>query len=400
MDAHIPPDTTLPGLSPKIISRSVVVNDLDMHILECFPTTSPASNAPLVLLLHGFPELSYSWRKIIQPLADAGFHVVAPDQRGYGRTKPLQVASQPADPATTTTVQYDDDLAPYRMLNLTKDIVSLVYTLGHTSAAAVVGHDFGSPLAGFCALFRPDLFKSVVFMSHPFTGAPALPYHRHNESGGFINVVEVAQVLAALTPPRKEYTQYFSSAQANTDMCSPPSGIKSFLRGYYHAKSADSATHVTPRPLDYSEYTVLPNYYLMPLHDSMPQVIASDMPSPSAVADNTWLPDAELDVYTSEYARTGFQGWLNWYRCMRDPMYVNELQVLSGKKIDIPAMFIAGKMDWGVYKIPGGVENMMDVCTGMAKDDCILIDRAGHWVQQEKADAVLEHLLKFLRRQT
>src|SRR5258708_14191900 len=116
---------------------------------------------PCVLLLHGFAELAYSWRKVMLPLAAAGFHVVAPDQRGYGRT-------------TGWDADYDGDLAPFRVLNLVRDALGLVAALGHRSVAAVVGHDFGSPVAAWCALVRPDVFRSVALMSAPFAGPPPL----------------------------------------------------------------------------------------------------------------------------------------------------------------------------------------------------------------------------------
>ena len=118
---------------------------------------------PCLLLLHGFPELAYSWRKVMLPLAEAGFHVVAPDQRGYGRT-------------TGWDGDYDGDLGSFRLLNLVRDALGLVSALGYRSVAAVIGHDFGSPVAAWCALVRPDVFRSVVLMSAPFAGPPALPF--------------------------------------------------------------------------------------------------------------------------------------------------------------------------------------------------------------------------------
>src|SRR4029077_11882845 len=131
-------------------------NGLRMHILEA---GFEVPGRPLVLLLHGFPELAYSWRKIIVPLAEAGFHVVAPDQRGYGRT-------------TGWDADYDGDLTSFRLLNLARDVLELVFALGHNTVAAVVGHDFGSPVAAWCALVRPDVFRRVVLMSAPFAGPP------------------------------------------------------------------------------------------------------------------------------------------------------------------------------------------------------------------------------------
>ncbi|MEE8501703.1 MAG: alpha/beta fold hydrolase, partial [Kiloniellales bacterium] len=133
------------------------VNGLRMHILEA--GFEPLGR-PCVLLLHGFPELAYSWRKIMVPLAAAGFHVVAPDQRGYGRT-------------TGWDPDYDGDLASFHILNLVRDVLALVSALGYRSVAGVVGHDFGSPVAAYCALIRPDVFGSVALMSAPFDGPPA-----------------------------------------------------------------------------------------------------------------------------------------------------------------------------------------------------------------------------------
>ena len=118
---------------------------------------SRAPNRPAVLLIHGFPELGYSWRHVMLPLAKAGYHVIAPDQRGYGRSG-------------GTDVKFDDDLTPFSTLNRVRDMMSLINALGHRNVAMVVGHDFGSPVAGWCALTRPDVFRSVVMMSAPFGG--------------------------------------------------------------------------------------------------------------------------------------------------------------------------------------------------------------------------------------
>src|SRR5688572_25288450 len=129
-----------PGIRSRFASD---VNGLRMHFLEAgFETADRAC----VLLLHGFPELAYSWRKVMLPLAEAGYHVIAPDQRGYGRT-------------TGWDGDYDGDLASFRMLNLVRDAMGLVAALGYRSVAGVVGHDFGSPVAAWCALVRPDVFR-------------------------------------------------------------------------------------------------------------------------------------------------------------------------------------------------------------------------------------------------
>src|SRR5258708_6821107 len=153
------PDIPLP---PGIRSRFAEnINGLRMHVLEAgFETRG----RPCLLLLHGFPELAYSWRKVMPQLAAAGYHVIAPDQRGYGRT-------------TGWDADYDGDLNSFRLLNLVRDALGLVSAFGYPRVAAVVGHDFGSPVAAWCALLRPDVFRSVALMSAPFAGPPALPFN-------------------------------------------------------------------------------------------------------------------------------------------------------------------------------------------------------------------------------
>ncbi|KAJ7800370.1 alpha/beta-hydrolase [Mycena olivaceomarginata] len=370
-----------PGLSPGIESRTLAINDLEMLILEASPTNSTAASAPLVILLHGFPELAYSWRKVIGPLAEAGYHVVAPDQRGYGRTK---------SPQTGFPIAYGDDLNPFRMTNLVKDVVALVYALGHQTAAAVVGHDFGSSVAAYCALIRPDIFKSVVMMSAPFTGAPTLAVGNGNNNG------------TASAPARpdlaKHYVLYYSTPDANADMMNAPRGLRAFLREYYHVKSADAA-HDTPHPLAALTAAVmaeLPHYYVMPLQKTMPEAVHGFGPSAEEIARNAWLTE-ELGVYVAEYTRTGFQGGLNAYRTSVSSSWSSDRELFSGKQIDVPAMFLAGKQDWGTYQLPDSAEAMQKkACKNM--DDFVLIEGAGHWVQQEQSGEVVEQLLRFFRK--
>src|SRR5215210_776157 len=144
--------TTLPDIPLPSSIRSRYVDDINglrMHVLEAGFETS---GRPCVLLLHGFPELAFSWRRIMPVLAEAGYHVVAPDQRGYGRT-------------TGWSANYDDDLRPFRLLNCVRDTLGLVAALGYRAAAAVIGHDFGASVAAWCALVRPDVFRSLALMS-------------------------------------------------------------------------------------------------------------------------------------------------------------------------------------------------------------------------------------------
>ena len=336
------------------------VNGLRMHVLQ-----AGAPDAPCVLLLHGFPELSYSWRKVIPALAEAGYRVLAPDQRGYGRT-------------TGWDGRYDGDLASYRMPNLVADATALLGRLG-IKRAHLVGHDFGSPVAAYAALLRPDVFRSVVLMSAPFGGPPSKPADP-----------QIHADLASLG--RKHYQWYYSTREADADMRECPQGIAAFLRAYYHYKSADW-TGNRPYPLQAwtaPELAKLPTYYIMALHKNMAETVAPEMPRQAAA----WLTDAELAVYADAFAHSGFQGGLQWYRCATSPG--PEVIKLAGRRIEIPTMFIAGAADWGTYQKPGDYERMQtQACADFR--GAHLVPGAGHWVQQEQPEAVSRLLLQFLR---
>ncbi len=368
------PQTTLP---PGIRSRFIPdINGLTMHLLEA---GFEGKDRPCVVLLHGFPEIAYSWRKVMLPLAEAGFHVVAPDQRGYGRTTGWDGA-------------YDGDLGAFRLFNLVRDTLGLVSALGYRSAEAVIGHDFGASVAAWCALIRPDVFRAMALMSAPFAGPPSIGQASSVRS-------DINAALAALDPPRKHYHWYYSTREANGNMWHARQGVHDFMRAYFNYKSADWPGN-RPFPLKAwtaSQLAKLPTYYIMELDEGMAETVAPHMPSPAEIAACAWLPENELRVYSSEYERTGFQGGLQWYRCRTSNAFTPELELFSGRTIDVPSCFIAGKSDWGVYQKPGDLEAMRGtVCTNML--GCHLIDGAGHWVQQEQPEAVSRLLLGFLRR--
>ena len=361
------------------------INGLRMHVLEA---GFEPRGSPLILLLHGFPELAYSWRKVILPLAAAGFRVVAPDQRGYGRTSGWDA-------------RYDGDLGSFRILNAVRDALGLVSALGYRQVAGVFGHDFGASVAAWCALVRPDVFRSVALMSAPFAGPPALPFDTADDpsqrgSAG----PSIHDELARLKRPRKHYQWYYSTRQANADMWRCPQGVHAFLRGYFHYKSADWSGN-KPFPLKSwtaDELAKMPTYYIMDLAWNMAETVAAEMPSEAEIEACRWLPDSELRVYSTEHERTGFQGGLQWYRSRTEGRYDSELQLFSGRGIDVPSIFIAGKSDWGTYQRLGNFELMQQsACTRMM--GCHLIDGAGHWVQQEQPEHVSELLIDFLRRQ-
>jgi pimeloyl-ACP methyl ester carboxylesterase len=368
------------GIRSRFVSG---INGLTMHLLEA---GFEVKGRPCILLLHGFPELAYSWRKVMLPLAEAGFHVVAPDQRGYGRT-------------TGWDGDYDGDLGSFRLLNLVRDALGLVFALGYRSVAAVVGHDFGSPVAAWCSLIRPDIFRAVALMSAPFAGPPALPFNTAEAASPSTAAASIHDALATLERPRKHYQWYYSTRAADDDMRNCPQGIHAFLRAYYHHKSADWPDN-KPFPLaswSAAELAKLPTYYVMDLGKGMAETVAAAMPSPAAIAACRWLPNDELRVYSEEFGRTGFQGGLQWYRCGTGGQFAAELEIFSGRRIDVPSCFIAGKSDWGIHQRPGAIDVMQrSACTQMRF--CALIEGAGHWVQQEQPAEVSRLLIQFLQQ--
>jgi pimeloyl-ACP methyl ester carboxylesterase len=375
---------TLPaGIRSRTVDNN---NGLMVHVLEAGFETA---GRPCVLLLHGFPELAYSWRKVMLPLAAAGYHVIAPDQRGYGRT-------------TGWDGSYDADGDPFRILNMVRDATGLVYALGYRSVAGIAGHDAGSPVASWCALIRGDVFPKVALMSSPFPGPPAIPFNTAN--GGTPprrapTDDELDAELAKLPRPRKYYHNHQRRRGANDDMLHAPQGLHAFFRAYYHYKSADWKEN-KPHPLKSrtaEEMAKIPTYYVMERDKGMAETVAPFMPTAAEVAACKWITDAEVGVYVTEYSRTGFTGALQGYRVRRgtDPKTIAELRTFAGRTIDVPACFIAGKSDWGSYQTPGALEAMQrTVCTQWRGTH--FVDGAGHWVQQEQPEATVRLLIKFL----
>ena len=161
-------------------------------------------------------------------------------------------------------------------------------------------------------------------------------------------------------------------------------------------KSADWAAN-QPFPLKAltaSEWEKLPRYYVMDLDKGMAESVAPEMPSEQQIAACKWLPERELRVYSEEYGRTGFQGGLQGYRANPDE---RDLAIFAGRTIDVPSMFIGGRQDWGVYQTPGLLERLEGRLTTQYQGT-VLVDGAGHWVQQEQPEAVSGLLIDFLKR--
>lgn len=359
-----------PSILPQGIRSRIIngVGDLDMHILEA---GFEQDNRPAIILLHGFPELAWCWRRLMPILADGGYHVIAPDQRGFGRTTPQSSA-------------YRTDLEPYSTGNLANDVFNLIAALGLSSVEAVVGHDAGSIVAGFCAVARQDVMRSLILSASPFGGPPAAgtplpaPFLDH----------PVHRQLACLADPRKHYQAYFSGPDANGDMWHAPQGIHQFLRGYYHQKSADWSGNRPHRLTQWSgaQLAEMPHYYCMPANRNMAEIAAATMPDAHMVANCAWLSEQDLAVAAAEFARTGFQPALNWYRsALAEGMTSRDLARFAGQRLNIPVAFVAGIADWGPYQAPGLLEYMQDSLAAQPVS-IHFIERAGHWVQQEQPE--------------
>lgn len=380
-----PPLHPLPlpaGLQERQITSSA--SDLSYHIIE-----SGSKGNPLIILLHGFPELAYSWRKVMLVLARAGFYVVAFDQRGYGRTTGWDASSFERV-----------DLRTFTQTNLVRDVMVLVQRLGYHKVECIVGHDFGCVPASLAALSRPDIFRKVVLLGYPFLGSPKLPFDIAPEKEGLLAKVDLHEELRQLDPPRKHYRWYYSTAEANKEMA-PQKGLFEFLRGYFHLKSADA--HNDPRPIKEmtaKELAILPHYYVMPLELGMRDTVAQDMTEEETKKmrerSPIWLPNPDLNVYVNEFGRTGFQGGLNWYRVMTNPELQRDVDIFAGKKIEVPLMYITGTKDWLVYQHPGSIDKMRGACSDFR--GVKWIEDAGHWVQQEQAEAVVEQILEFMSK--
>ena len=311
----------------EITHRTVPANGINIHIAE-------AGEGPPVLLVHGFPELWYSWRYQLPALAEAGFHAVALDVRGYGRSD----APQPIE--------------AYSMRNMTADVVGVLDALGEQQAV-VMGHDWGSPIAWNSALLYPDRFRAVVGLSVPFLPrSPAPP----------------TQLFRQVFQDNFFYMLYFQEpGVAEKELEADP---RRSLRTFLCAASGDAV------PAGF-------------LGKKKGDLFLTGMPNPETLP--AWLTEEDVDYYANEFKRTGFRGGLNRYRNMdRD---WDELPELAGAKLQQPALFIGGKKD-GVLSFTS-VEPMKELVPNLR--GIIMIDDCGHWTQQERPAEVNAALVEFLK---
>ena len=376
---------TLPaGVRPRLVPK---VNGLTVNMIE-----AGTQGRPLVLLLHGFPNLGYSWRKVMPAIADAGYYVIAPDCRGFGRTVGWDRS-------------FDADPTPFLTLNMVRDQIALVYALGYRKAELVVGHDQGQLIATYAAIVRPDMFQRLTTVASAGGAPPSFPFEGNDRPPAY-TAAELDAEFAKLNPPRRDYQEYWASKQADEDMKHMPQSMSDFFRAFYYMKGAEFPGNqdLTPlRPMPTAREAALenarmPEYYVMRRDRGMPATMVAFMPSKAYIAGCKWFTPAECDVYGQEYSTSGWTGALHNYRHRRTafPANIAEQLTFSGKTIDVPAQFIAGRQDWGANRIAGGAEGAGR--TGYTKFRCVdLVDRAGHWPQEEQPESVSQHLIRFLK---
>jgi len=311
----------------KIDHRTIQTNGIRMHVAE-------QGEGPAVVLCHGFPELWYSWRHQIGALADAGYHAIAPDQRGYGAT------------------DRPDAIADYDILHLTDDLLGLLDALGEEQAV-FVGHDWGAPVVWNLALRAPERVRAVVGMSVPF-----LPR----------GDTDPITLFESLFGENFFYMLYFQEpGVADADLGRDP---RDTLCRFMSAISAERAGEAF-RPLP-KQGTRLADW----------------LPEPDALP--SWLTQDDIDYYAAEFDRTGFTGGLNWYRNMRRNWELTE--DTAGHKVIAPALFMAGEQDPVVTMAsPAGMEEWVPDLRGT-----LMLPDTGHWTQQERPTEVNAALIDFL----
>jgi pimeloyl-ACP methyl ester carboxylesterase len=349
-DEKLPSDERMPAseLAPGVSHRYLDARGLRVHIAE-------AGTGPLVLLLHGFPECWYSWRHQLRALAQAGYHAVAPDQRGYCRT------GGPPEPDQ------------YTMLHLTGDVIAMLDALGEHQAV-VAGHDWGAPVAWHAALLRPDRVRGVIGLSVPYWPRgrkPPVTALRSSLGDGFYMIyfqqpgVADAELAA---DPRQTFTRVLCSGSGEAP---PP---------------AAGATQ--PRPQTQAPVWVP----IVPpgggLLDTCPEP-----PEPSALP--WWLTSEDIDVFVSEYRGSGFTGPLNWYRNLDRNWELTA--ALDRAPVTVPALFIAGDRDL-VLASPGARERLprlRDYAPQLREP--VVLRGCGHWTQQERPEQVSSAMIDFIR---
>lgn len=314
---------------------TVTANGIRIHYVE-------AGDGPLVVMCHGWPESWYSWRHQIPALAEAGFRVVAPDMRGYGRS------SKP------------DDIGAYTITHLIGDMVGLVGAL-KVQTAVIVGHDWGAPVAWYTGLLRPDLFRAVAGLSVPFRAPFALPPG-----------VKISDMVRAQAGERDYYRLFIASGfGAETDF---EKDIRSYILGVLYSVSGDIGPG---RQWD----------GFMKRGQTIRDVLTVPKRLPP------WLTEADLEFYVAEFERTGLTGGFNYYRNI-DALPC-QLAPYVGRTLEQPTLYLCGEHDVIAGNNPEAHTAMKAALPNLRGFHALA--GAGHWLQQERAMEVNEHLIGFLK---
>jgi pimeloyl-ACP methyl ester carboxylesterase len=320
--------------APQAVHRVVASPGGRIHLVE-------QGTGPLVLLVHGFPESWYAWRRQLPALAAAGYRAAAVDVRGYGRS------SRPAD------------VAAYRMTELVADTAAAVHALGEETAV-VVGHAWGAGIAAHTALLRPDVVRAVALLSVPYTprGGP--------------RPSEVFAQMGGPDAPQEFYVPYFQQPGRAEAEIEPD--VRGWLAGFYAALSADTMPQAAaPDPHFVTRGRTL--------RERFPQGVRP-----------AWLGEEELDFLAGEFERTGLAGALGRYRNMdRD---WEDLAEFDGAPVRQSSLFVGGTRDASTTWLADAIAAFPSTLPGLAGSH--LLDGCGHWIQQERPDELNRLLIDWL----
>lgn len=316
----------------EVTHRFVETNHIKMHIAQ-------QGKGPLVVLCHGFPESWYSWRHQLRALSEAGYYVVAPEQRGYGQT------------------DRPEAIEAYNILELTADIVGLVDALNQEHAV-IVGHDWGAVVAMYCSLLRPDIFRATILLSVPY-----LPR--------VWTSIRPTDAMKQMAGENQFYQLYFQEpglAEAELE-----ADVRKAITLFLYSASGD------PPPEKRWRYMFGKSEKLLD-SGTQPETLPS------------WLTEQDIDFFTGEFERTGFRGGLNWYRNFDRNWELTAF--LSGAKLRQPTLFVAGEFDPVIAMNPQAFDAMEETVPNLKKK--VLLSGAGHWIQQERPIEVNQLLIEFL----
>jgi pimeloyl-ACP methyl ester carboxylesterase len=315
---------------PEVTHRMIETNGIRLHVAE-------QGSGPLVILCHGFPECWYSWRHQLRALAEAGFHAVAPDLRGYGRS------------------DLPEEVEKYTLLHNLGDIVGLVDALG-AEQAVIAGHDIGATIAWQAALLRPDRFRGVIALSVPF---------RTRAFGGSVPPTE-------LMPQNEDavfYQLFLQTPEAEAALGRDP---RRSLRAQFYSLSGER-----------------------PAGSGFPagMVPRKGAPLTNPASLPAWITEIDIDVYVAEFARSGFRGPLSWWRNIDRSWEL--MAPFAGAEVTVPALYMAGDRDFVAAVYSKFVAAQSALVPKLRPP--IMLAGCGHWTEQERAPEVSATMIDFVR---